>query len=314
MEDFGIIIACYEKDYRFAKGCCASIRYFLGDVPICLLVDGAFSTTEVQKAYDVSLIYRDEVKHEVLRNRSFGYGRTKMVAFWESPFEYFMFIDADTIVWGNILKFADFKDFDFIVDQMPIRYINDKQINKSFFDTKKIEKYFPDFNWRSYRERYFITGVFFSRRGIFNLDEYVDILDFCSTHQGVFKFGEQGFLNFMIFSNVAQGKFRVKNEELQVFGSDFIHNPKLKTRFSLKDHAPAPENDDAAIIHWAGGVNSPFLARSEVYTDPMTFFRRKCLQDYANIGNRIAMIALHIEDLWPDLSIYGRKLAKKVFT
>jgi hypothetical protein len=57
MEDFGIIIACCDQDYLFAKGCCASIRYFLGDVPICLLIDGTFSVSALEKSYGVRVTF-----------------------------------------------------------------------------------------------------------------------------------------------------------------------------------------------------------------------------------------------------------------
>ena len=67
MEDFGIIIACCDQDYLFAKGCCASIRYFLGDVPICLLIDGTFSVSDLEKSYGVRVIDRTTVSQEVLR-------------------------------------------------------------------------------------------------------------------------------------------------------------------------------------------------------------------------------------------------------
>lgn len=311
MKDFGIIVACYQKDYRFAKGCCASIRYFLGDVPICLLVDGSFSVAEVEKAYDVNVIYRNDVTNQVLKNRSFGYGITKMVAFWESPFQHFLYMDADTIAWGNILKYANFEDFDFVIDRTQPSYLNDRGINKSFFDTEKLEKHFPNFNWQKYRYNYFIAGVFFGKKDIFELAEYVKILDFCEKYPGVFKFGDQGLLNFMIFQGVEQGRFRVKNEHLQTFGSSFIDNPQLKQRFSLESNTPILRGDDASIIHWAGGINSPLLARTEVYNQPMTFFRQKCLDDYTDINGIRAAISLQAEDFLPNLTVYRQKLKKQ---
>lgn len=100
MNDFGIIVACAPHDYRLAKGTCASIRHFLGDVPICLLIDGDFPVTDLQRAYGVRVLPRSNVRNPELRRRSFGWGLTKMVSFWESPWEYFLFLDVDTVVWG----------------------------------------------------------------------------------------------------------------------------------------------------------------------------------------------------------------------
>lgn len=67
MEDFGVIVVCCDQDYVFAKGTCASIRHFLGDVPICLIVDGTFSLSNLEKAYSVSVINHLNVSNGVLR-------------------------------------------------------------------------------------------------------------------------------------------------------------------------------------------------------------------------------------------------------
>ncbi|WP_373537271.1 hypothetical protein [Microcoleus sp.] len=40
-----------------------------------------------------------------------------MIAFWESPRLNFLVLDVDIIVWGDVLKFGNFKKFDLIVDQ-----------------------------------------------------------------------------------------------------------------------------------------------------------------------------------------------------
>ena len=117
MEDFGVIIACCDQDYLFTKGCCASIRYFLGDVPICLLIDGTFSVSPLEKVYGVRVINHDSVSEPLLRKRSFGWGKSHMIPFWESPWQNFLVMDADTIIWGDVLKLANFEDFDFIIDQ-----------------------------------------------------------------------------------------------------------------------------------------------------------------------------------------------------
>jgi hypothetical protein len=48
---FGIVIACCTSDAHYAKACVYSIRHFLGDVPVCLFVDGDtgifFSATRI---------------------------------------------------------------------------------------------------------------------------------------------------------------------------------------------------------------------------------------------------------------------------
>jgi hypothetical protein len=71
---------------------------------IALIVDGTFSTVLWKRlmVFVLSIIIRSPTKF--LREKSFGWGKTKMIAFWESPWQNFLVLDADTNVWGNILN------------------------------------------------------------------------------------------------------------------------------------------------------------------------------------------------------------------
>jgi hypothetical protein len=307
MDDFGIIIACCDQDYLFAKGCCASIRYFLGDVPICLLIDGSFSVAPLEKSYGVRVINHDTVSNTFLRQRSFGWGKTKMIAFWESPWSNFMVLDADTIVWGDVLKFANFNDFDFVIDQPTANYL-DADITEYFFDIPGVEKHFSGFNWQEYRHRYFCTGTFFAKREIFSLDEYIEILDFVARHPGIFKYGEMGFLNFMIFRAAQEGRARVQNIDSQLLVPDFDQN-LLRKRFPVKESGLEVESNYATVIHWCGP--KPTIATSKVYSEPMNFCRRKCQEDAWGKTGLEAEMALKSEDLQRAFYVYKNKFKKK---
>lgn len=148
-QDFGVVISCYKRDYMFAKACCASVRQFLGNVPLCLLVDGDFPVDDMKRTYNVQTLYRSEIKDPFLREKSFGWGLSKMVLFWESPFERFVYLDADIVVWGNILEKMLPKDseWDFIADYPAAvessnqsdqveENVIEEGISHYFFDTK----------------------------------------------------------------------------------------------------------------------------------------------------------------------------------
>ncbi|MFB2834786.1 hypothetical protein [Floridanema evergladense] len=308
MEDFGIIIACYDQDYHYAKGCCGSIRYFLGDVPICLIIDGEFSAPELEKVYGVKVINHLNVKNRILRERSFGWGLTKMVAFWESPWKNFLFLDADTIVWGDILKYANFKDFDVIVDR-PLYKDSFAEFSQFFFKPQEIEKHFPKFDWQKHFGEYFCTGTFFAKRDIFNLDEYIYMLDFVKENPNIFWLGEQGFLNLMIFRDADVGKLRLGQSSFQVIVPKFTTN-ELKNRFSVAKNGLLVQGDDACVIHWAGP--KPTLYNSQVYSEPMNFCRRKCMQEVQGITGLPAEALLKLEDINRNLSIYQKKLVRKL--
>ncbi|MCL1472407.1 hypothetical protein [Argonema antarcticum] len=307
MEDFGIIIACCDQDYHLAKGCCGSIRHFLGDVPICLIIDGTFSASALEKAYDVRVINKSNVKNQVLRDRSFGWGLTKMIAFWESPWSNFLVLDADTMVWGNLLKLANFKDFDIIVDR-PLYQDSFEDFSLFFFKPQEIEKHFPNFNWQKHLGEYFCTGTFFAKRDIFSLDEYINMLDFVAKNPNVFWLGEQGFLNLMIFRDSDEGKLRLGQSSWQVIVPKFKWE-ELQQRFPVEKTGPVVQGDDACVIHWAGP--KPTLYSSQVYSEPMNFSRRKCIADTQGLTGLTADVLLKREDIQRSLNIYQKKLVRK---
>lgn len=291
MEDFGVILACYDKDYSFAKGCCASIRYFLGDVPICLIVDGTFSVSHLEKTYGVHALYRHQVANKHLRQKSFGWGLTKMVAFWESPWQNFLYVDADTVVWGNLLKYANFKDFDIIIDR-PCYDYSDAEVSQWFFNVQGIKQYFPNFRWQN--RPYVCTGVYFAKRDLFSLEEYLDLLELQANKPNLFYPGEQGLLNLMIFRAADEGRIRLGQEDIQVIVPDFPQD-QLKQRFPIEKTGPVCNKDEVAtVIHWCG--TKPFLSRTKVYAEPMNFFRRKFLRDAFNSTGLAADVSLQVED------------------
>ena len=85
--DLGFSLACYRGDVPLLRGCLASIKYFAPEAPICLVIDGDFDSRPFEKRYGVQCIRRRDVRHPELKKWSFGAGITKLVAFWESPFE-----------------------------------------------------------------------------------------------------------------------------------------------------------------------------------------------------------------------------------
>ena len=292
MKNFGVIISCCHKDYNFAKGCCESVRYYLGDIPICLIIDGAFSTQNLTRKYGIHVIQRDNVVHPELKSKSFGFGLTKMIAFWESPWDNFLFLDADTVVWGDLLKYTNFDDFDLIIDKNPTW--SEADISKFYFDTHAIEEHFPDFQWRD--NPYWVTGVFFAKKNIFSLQQYISLLDFNSQNPGVFKLGEQGILNFMAFQNVQAGNIKIDIRKMQTLVRQHS-TTQLQQWFQIeeggarRDHHPIP-----SVIHWAG--RKPYWIDPLAFNEPMNFFRKKFLYNTRGLSGISAELVLLLEDFY----------------
>ncbi|MBO1067946.1 MAG: hypothetical protein HEQ13_00340 [Dolichospermum sp. DEX189] len=77
---FGVITACYKGDYFLAKATCASVRFFMPDVPICVIVDGDLDIQELKDVYNVYELRIDSLEHIELRKLLAGSGKSKLAA------------------------------------------------------------------------------------------------------------------------------------------------------------------------------------------------------------------------------------------
>jgi hypothetical protein len=272
MNDFGVIVTCCSGDYMFAKGCCASIRYFMGNVPLCLLIDGEFPLDGLPERYNAQTIKKEDVKDPFLQQRSYGWGTTKMIAYWEGPFKYFLLIDADTVVWGDMRQLAVYDRYDVILHQHDPW--SEPLVSRWFFKVDDMKVHFPTFNAMAHG--YANAGVMFVKRGIFDLREYQEVLDFVDAHPGMFFSGDQGFHNFMLFRAHAEGRIRVGNASIQHIVPDYAIK-ETAAKFRIEGGKPAV-NGEPTVIHWAG--LKPFVKpQVPMYSEPMTFFRKKFLKD-----------------------------------
>jgi hypothetical protein len=299
MPDFGVIIGCYARDYGFAKGTIASVRHYMPDVPICLLVDGSFPTDDMQRAYGVTAFYRSQVQNVFLRNLSFGWGISKMVAFWEGPFDRFLFLDSDAILLGDLrpklFNGPEKDNWDMFIDKPRYDY-GEKDVQSWFFNADLLSQHYPSFDWRAYTGRYYCTGVWAGRKGLFPLEEYKAIMLLRMAEPQLFYPGEMGFLNFMIFQAEAEKRIKIADDHIQVLAPDFPLE-ELKKRWHIDHPPPKLPPADAAVLHYTS--IKPTVARG-IVAAPMTYFRRQAAAA-AGLGSMRAWSLLKNEDLYHDL-------------
>jgi hypothetical protein len=266
-QDFGIIIGCCKQDLRYAVGCYESIRFFMPTVRVCFLYDGDRTPLFLESLPFATVLDKTRVNDSWLKKNSFGAGITKMVTFFESPFENYLFLDADTVVCGDVSGIFDPKEYDLVVDKRS--HFDDQAISKWLFDVEQFRKFFPAFDFDKHREDYFCTGVFFAKRGVLDLSRYREILEFTQCHPGVFKFWEMGFLNFMIFESKDLGRNRVLGLPYQMIASD--HDAEsMRVRFESAIKNPTSV-DDPFVFHFPNP--KAFKFQKACYSYPMTYFR-----------------------------------------
>jgi hypothetical protein len=308
--EFGVVIATTGDHLHWAKGACASVRYFMGDTPICLFLDGRGTVGDLQRTYGADVLRIAELEHRGLRELS-GSTKVKQAVLWTAPYETFLFLDADTIVWGDLRRLANLDRFDFVVDAP----LGPERSRKSVMDPEAVGRHFPSFDARGHMGDFVNSGVFFARRGALELNRYLELLRFSRRHPDVFLFGHQGLFNLMIFSQADEGTLRVDQQELQV-RVGHTRREELAQRFAFADGKPRVRETPVAI-HWVGIAKPTIRARERDFFEPMTFFRRQFRLALRGDTRPSAMddVWLRFEDMrcgdWRGSNLRGRFRAKR---
>jgi hypothetical protein len=262
--DFGVLIPARTEHLHWVRGLCASVRHFMGDTPICVILDGDRIPADLERVAGLEVVTRDEVEPKELRDASFRSPRAKNAALWASPYETFLLLDADTIVWGDMRRLADFDRFDFVLDRPGVEPLH------SVMDVELAASCFPDFDARSHVGEYVNNGVYLGRRGTLDLERYLRALRLAHERPGMF-YGSQGSFNYMLFSAADEGTIRLRQRELQVQTgrtdrADVVH------RFGFDGSEPLVSGDPV-VLHWVASAKPRVRAGPRDYFAPMTHFR-----------------------------------------
>ena len=163
---FGFVTGCHAGDKFMVQATLASMRHYCPDVPICLTVDGDFDVSDLEKEYDLIVLRVSELPSETMRNLVSGSGRAKLAAMWEGPFEFYVWLDSDAIVWGDFTPQVR-TDVDFQIFWSEISIPADATeippwLPHFYFDPQKLRRFDPEFDWRGHA--YFSSGAFACRR------------------------------------------------------------------------------------------------------------------------------------------------------
>ncbi len=273
----GFSVSCYRGDIPLLRGCLASIKYFAPDAPICLIADGDFSTKSFEKQYGVEVIRRKNVKNPDLRKWSFGFGISKMIAFWESPFDVVFHVDADAVLWGDVRKNLPAGDWDVVFNE-PHEDITSYIQNTQYFDPRRIFDHIPEFPWEG--NPYFQAGIVCVRKNSLDLDFYIRMLEMQRKHPDVFVNGDQGILNILVFSAARAGKIAVLPAHIQSVVPVLSHE-ELENRFRLVNGIPQSWIQPT-IIHWAGP--KPYKSNKNAFSVPMDYFREIGMRESGLLG------------------------------
>jgi len=269
--EFGITIPCYWGDRDLLTGCLSSIRDFYPDTPICLIPHGRVVISPLIKRYGVTYIDPSDADPR-LRAKSYGYGLTKMLAFWHAPFERFLHIDADTVCWGRFFdpNWLDSADF---VANTSHETVDDTILGQQYFTVDDLPN-----RWKvgcKDRSTLFNSGTFGASKGLFSIEEYLELVDLMNVLPSSI-FLDQGILNLMVQAKLESQSFRFAQKDLQAVVA-VLSESDLDQRFLASRAGPIVKETDSTLIHWAGPKPRRGPATTSGFVGPMDYYRLKHL-------------------------------------
>jgi hypothetical protein len=240
------------------------VRHFMGDTPIAMLLDGDADTRDLADD-GILVLGREDVSPASVANLCFGSLRTKLAALWAAPFETFLVLDADTIVWGDVRSLADFSRYDFVLDS------RESEPLTSVMNLELVEKHVPEFDAAAHVPDFVNTGAFFGRRGVLDLEWYEHLVRLAWANPRMFLYGDQGLFNALVFHAVDEGRIRVDHRDLQV-KTGSTPREELVRRFGFANGEPTVIGEPT-VLHWVGSRKPRVRQQGRDYFEPMTYFR-----------------------------------------
>jgi hypothetical protein len=250
----GVVISCYPLDLQLTRICVASVRFWYPHIPIWLLKDrhyGDFDTGEIEKYWNAQ-VYPS-------RQNTQGWGFGKLEVMTELPKRRLLFLDSDIVLVGRVIDRLEEFDEDFIVAKED--GYEAAAIESNYFSLDKLLQLDPEFKFPGYG---FNGGQIVATTGCLTRSDFAGLLDWDTrtvNRPDVFKKGDQGLSNYVVFRQAQQGKLTIRREPFMVWPGEAA----LTGHIQLSDFTS--DGPHQQVIHWAGfgwGKSPENMPRSEI--------------------------------------------------
>jgi len=270
---FGFVTACHAGDKFMVQATLASMRHFCPDVPICLLADGDVEVGDLEQAYDLIVMRPRDLPDKEMGALVSGNYRIKLAAMWAGPFEHYVWMDSDAIVWGDFTSQVR-RDVDFQIVWSGVSIEPDASevpswLTHFYFDLERLLERDNGFEWRGWP--YFSAGTYACRRNCISFNEWQRVEKWNENpNDPVFKFGDQGQLNYMVHCKRQRRELNVSVSDLQHIVMNHgkqeteVDLMAAESRFPKRIRRPR-------LLHLCG--QKPYLHNMRAYSRPFTIAR-----------------------------------------
>ncbi len=234
-----VIVLCWKGDFRLARICLASVRYFYPQIPLFLMKDetrGTFDTTEVEAALGV--------RTQGLAGQH-GPGMGKLELLFRAELGRFLYLDADEIMIGPVLDSLAACHADFVVvPDGPNRVSPD--IDRLYYDRNLLRGLDPTYRLPRF---HFNTGQFVAQAGRMSRADFGELVAWGQPsrvrHREIFKLHEQGLLNYALHRLAAARRVTLEYAE-------FMHLARTEYFKTVPLADVAARRAQPLLFHWAG--------------------------------------------------------------
>ncbi len=252
----------------------ASMRHYCPNVPICLTVDGDFDVSDLERAYGAIVLRISELPSAEMRKLIGGNPRAKLAALWEGPFDFFVWLDADAIVWGDFTSLVR-QDLDFQI------FGNDGPVPPDtseipswllhyYFDPVKLRRFDPEFIWQG--QSYFCDGTFACKRNVIPFHKWAQAISWGAKEPGLWPkdFYSMPFFNYLVHSMSQRGELIVGSADLQYIPEHHGNEELVQDCASAGWHFPKSIHRPF-VAHFCG--RKPLVVDRKAYSHPFTIAR-----------------------------------------
>ncbi len=292
----------------------ASMRYYCPATPICLIIDGEVDVRDLQEQYDLIVLRVSDLPNPRMRKLIAGTTRAKLAAMWEGPFEFYVWMDSDAIVWGDFTKNVR-TDVDFqIFWSDPYSIEPDAReipgwLPHFYLIPENMAHFDPAFEWRGLP--YFCDGVFACRRNVFSLEDWTEVLAWREQSDSPWPkdFSCQPMMNYLVHSRAQRRLIKVVRSDLQYLtrhvGRKEIDRDTVGAGWHLPKVVARPRT-----VHFCG--QKPYILNRRAYSRPFTMAR---LEHYrktrGEIGAWLAVWREEISVMWQKIRQRLGRLTKR---
>jgi lipopolysaccharide biosynthesis glycosyltransferase len=277
---FGFVTGCHAGDKFMVGATLASMRHYCPDVPICLIADGDVDVSDLKREYDLIVLRIADLPLQKMRKIIGGSYRVKLAAMWEGPFEHYVWMDSDAIVWGDFAEQVR-ADLDFQIFWPEISIRSDAKEEPAwlahfYFDMGKLKKFDPDFEWRGHP--YFSAGVYACRRNVISYEQWQEVEGWARQEPSLFQFGDQGILNYLVHAKSQRGAIKVECSDLQwsrSYDRSGIEKDCKHAGWQFPEKVDKP-----MVLHFCG--SKPHTTNFKCFSRPFTIARLAHHRRYHN--------------------------------